>query len=256
MPNTDGDLGTILGIWAHPDDEVYGTGGLMVTAVRAGRRVVCVTATRGEAGFPVDDPRSLQERKAVRTRELDDCLAVLGVSEHSYLDYPDGGCMALADDEPVAALAALIAEIKPDTILTFGPDGGTGHPDHITLCRWTTLAVEQLAGPRPTLLYSTKSASWADRFTAGVDRSTIIMAEGLDIAVTPDDDLAVAYRCDDDIAQVKLAALRAQVSQVEGFVQRVGVELYTEMFRDEFFRLPEPGDREALDRNRNLVFRT
>ncbi len=46
-----GDLGTILGVWAHPDDEAYLSAGLMATAIAAGRRVVCVTATRGRGGL-------------------------------------------------------------------------------------------------------------------------------------------------------------------------------------------------------------
>src|SRR5687767_15747549 len=41
-------LGTVLGIWAHPDDEAYLSGGLMAMARDHGSRVVCVTATRGE----------------------------------------------------------------------------------------------------------------------------------------------------------------------------------------------------------------
>ena len=51
-----GALGTILGIWAHPDDEAYLSGGLMALARDTGSRVVCVTATRGELGTP--DPRA------------------------------------------------------------------------------------------------------------------------------------------------------------------------------------------------------
>ena len=44
------DLGTILGVWAHPDDDIYLSAGLMAAAVEAGQRVVDVTATRGEGG--------------------------------------------------------------------------------------------------------------------------------------------------------------------------------------------------------------
>ncbi len=135
------DLGTVLGLWAHPDDEAYGTAGIMAAAVDAGQRVVVVTATYGEQGFPASDARSLAERKAIRSAELIDCLRILGVTEHRYLDYPDGGCKDLPDEAGAAALGAVIAEVRPDTILTFGPDGGTGHPDHIAVCRWATLAV-------------------------------------------------------------------------------------------------------------------
>ncbi len=89
----DNPLGTILGVWAHPDDETYLCGGLMARAVRAGDRVVCVTATRGELGSP-DEERwpSGPELAAVRTAEMETALAYLGVTEHHWLDYPDGGC--------------------------------------------------------------------------------------------------------------------------------------------------------------------
>jgi LmbE family N-acetylglucosaminyl deacetylase len=60
--DTSGDLGSLLGIWAHPDDEAYLSAGLMIRATEAGHRVVCVTATKGEAGFSADDERSAPER--------------------------------------------------------------------------------------------------------------------------------------------------------------------------------------------------
>ena len=91
MLHHDGDVGTLLAVFAHPDDEAYLVGGLMAIAADAGRRVVCVTATRGERGFPDDDPRSLDERIAVREAEMAACLDVLGVLEHHWLDLPDGG---------------------------------------------------------------------------------------------------------------------------------------------------------------------
>ncbi len=78
----DGGLGTVLAVFAHPDDEAYLAGGLMALAVDARRRVVCVTATHGELGFPDDDPRSLVDRADVRRAELGRCLDVLGVTEH------------------------------------------------------------------------------------------------------------------------------------------------------------------------------
>jgi LmbE family N-acetylglucosaminyl deacetylase len=76
-----GELGDVLGVFAHPDDEAYLAAGLLARAVDAGRRVTCVTATRGEAGFPDDDPRSPAERAAVREAELAACLSVLGVRD-------------------------------------------------------------------------------------------------------------------------------------------------------------------------------
>jgi LmbE family N-acetylglucosaminyl deacetylase len=124
------ELGTVLGIWAHPDDEAYLSGGLMALARDGGSRVVCVTATRGEQGTP--DPEAWPPRRlaAERTRELARCLAVLGVSEHRWLGYRDGECPAAPASEAVGELCEVIDEVAPDTVVTFGPDGITGHPDH------------------------------------------------------------------------------------------------------------------------------
>ena len=59
--DTVGDLGDILGVWAHPDDEVWLSAGLMMRTIDDGHHVTCVTATKGEAGFPDDDPRPENE---------------------------------------------------------------------------------------------------------------------------------------------------------------------------------------------------
>ena len=86
------ELGTILGIWAHPDDEAYLSGGLMALARDNGQRVVCVTATRGERGTPDPVAWPPDRLAAERTQELAQCLSVLGVHEHHWLDYRDGEC--------------------------------------------------------------------------------------------------------------------------------------------------------------------
>ena len=74
------ELGTVLGVWAHPDDEAYLSAGLMALARDNGQRVVCVTATRGELGTP--DPAAWPPDRlaAERTRELACSLAILGVT--------------------------------------------------------------------------------------------------------------------------------------------------------------------------------
>src|SRR4051794_33715682 len=152
------ELGTVLGIWAHPDDETYLCGGLMAQASRAGSRVVCVTATRGELGStdPVRWPAG-PELAAVRTKELENALASLGVTEHVWLDYPDGGCADVGDEEPVARLRAIVESVRPDTVLTFGPDGMTGHDDHKSVWRWTMAAT---AGTSAKVHVATNTPEW------------------------------------------------------------------------------------------------
>ena len=74
-------IGTLLGVWAHPDDEAYLSSGLMSLVRRRGGRVVVVTATRGEHGTPdpVEWPPARLSRR--RERELEESLLLLGVRE-------------------------------------------------------------------------------------------------------------------------------------------------------------------------------
>jgi LmbE family N-acetylglucosaminyl deacetylase len=71
-------LGTILGVWAHPDDDIFLTAGLMATAIRAGNRVVDVTATRGEGGSMDEERWPPATKAAVRTAELLRSMEILG----------------------------------------------------------------------------------------------------------------------------------------------------------------------------------
>jgi LmbE family N-acetylglucosaminyl deacetylase len=250
-PDTTGELGDVLCIWAHPDDEAYLSAGLMMRAIDTGRRAVCVTATKGEAGFPDDDPRSLAERSRIREAELAACLAILGVTEHRWLGYADGGCAGVDDKEAAQAIAAIVDEVRPDTVLTFGPDGGTGHSDHIAICRWTTAAMTR-AGHQARLLYATKTVQWSDRFFNNTDPSRVMMVEGLQPERVDESDVDIHFACDERLLARKVAALRAQASQVEPFLQGFGLEHYTALVREEFFRTPVPTDPEFIERARTL----
>ena len=172
-------MGTVLGIWGHPDDEAYLSAGIMAKAVDAGQRVVCITATRGELGFPDDDPRSLEERAALRESELAACFEILGVTEHHWLDYADGRCKEADVEEAVGSIVAVIEEVQPDTILTFGPDGGTGHDDHIAAGRWSTIAFRRAAAAGSRLFYSTRTPEWTADFMSLVDPQRVMMVDEL-----------------------------------------------------------------------------
>jgi LmbE family N-acetylglucosaminyl deacetylase len=237
----DGDVGTLLAVFAHPDDEAYLVGGLMAVAADAGRRVVCVTATRGELGFPDDDPRSLDERAAVREAELRACLEVLGVTEHHWLEQPDGRCHVVDDAAPVDRLRAIIDEIRPDTVATFGPDGQTLHPDHIAVSRWTTLAV-RAASVAPDLLYAVMTPEWVEEFSQYVPMDEVMMVPGAEPPTVPEDELDLWFVCDDELAARKVRALRCQVSQTTGLIDMVGEEAYRRLVRDEMFRRPTHTD--------------
>jgi LmbE family N-acetylglucosaminyl deacetylase len=208
-------LGTVLMVWAHPDDETYLVGGLSAALTDAGQRVVCVTATRGEAGGSAPD------LAGIRTAELDAALELLGVQEHHWLDYPDGGCASVDDDEAAARLRLVVEDVQPDTVVTFGPDGFTGHPDHQAVSRWVDLALADLepAGRRVRLLHAVAREQPVD---PGLDEDYGVFELGRPRACA-DDELAVLLPLDDGILDRKIAALLAQESQTAGLVAAVGL---------------------------------
>ena len=80
-------------------------------------------------------------------------MAGLCVRDIRMLGYADGQCSSADPDEAVRSIMELIQDVRPDVVVTFGPDGVTGHPDHIAVSRWTTAAAAALGHDR--LLYAT-----------------------------------------------------------------------------------------------------
>lgn len=141
-------LGTILGVWAHPDDECWMSGGLMAAAMQNGQRVVCVTATHGESGQTADDPhRAHAKIGPTRQHELTTALKILGQPEHRLLTYSDGLLARTDPVQPIKDIVAILQEVKPNVIVTFGPDGFTGHLDHRTVYTWARQALRQSGLP-------------------------------------------------------------------------------------------------------------
>jgi LmbE family N-acetylglucosaminyl deacetylase len=226
-------LGTILGIWAHPDDEAYLSGGLMAMARNLGARVVCVTATRGELGTtdPVAWPPS--RLAAERTVEVARSLEILGVTEHHWLGYADGGCPEVPAADAVERLCGLIEQVAPDTVLSFGPDGITGHPDHRAVSEWTATAFDLAAPPTARLLQATVGKRWAPRWSA-LNNSLGVFLPGYPV-LAPTERLAVDLVLDPDIAAQKVRALAAQTTQTAGLIDAMGVDQYTAWVSEESF---------------------
>jgi LmbE family N-acetylglucosaminyl deacetylase len=131
-------LGTILTVWAHPDDESWCAAGLLAIAINNGQRVVCITATRGDAGKTADEVKWPQTDLAnIRTSELEASLKEVGITEHHWLDYLDGKLVESDSEPAIQKITEIIKSIAPDTIITFGQDGLTGHTDHIAVFNWT-----------------------------------------------------------------------------------------------------------------------
>jgi LmbE family N-acetylglucosaminyl deacetylase len=214
------DLGTIASIWAHPDDETYLAGGVMAAAAARGQRVVCVSATAGELG--TSDPHGWPPERLGRVRrwEAAAAMAILGVADHRWLDYADGTLAGLEPDGPVDRLAGILTDIRPDTTLTFGPDGYTFHPDHRTVSGWVDLAWRR-AGRPGRLLHAAMTdqhlAAWGQRY----EQWGVFMSDERPIGV-PTDRLALDVRLTGAALDQKVAALTAMYTQTAPTIALLG----------------------------------
>ncbi|HXF71854.1 MAG TPA: PIG-L family deacetylase [Actinomycetota bacterium] len=214
-------LGTILGVWAHPDDDIYLSAGLMAVAARNGQRVVDVTATRGEGGSMDEERWPSATMGEVRTRELLLSLEILGVREHRFLEgLRDVDMQTPLDESGASQVRAIMEEVRPDTVLTFGPEGMTGHEGHKSVSRWTTAAFEACAPPGARLYHATYTRAWADRWLPRLEPFNIFLPGTP--PVTPEEELAIAFELPDDVLELKHRAILAHESQVEGLAHVFG----------------------------------
>lgn len=229
------ELGTIMGIWAHPDDETYMSGGLMAMAVQNGQSVVCVTATRGEAG--IYDPLRWPAENigATRAVELTEALQILGIKHHHWLHYKDGACGNVTDDEAVAQIWPLIQKYRPDTIVTFPPNGLTGHGDHKAVSRWSRVITERSEDKSIRVLYGVDSVTAYNQFFKAMD-------EKLNIYFNVDQpDLYEKVECDavltltDEIVNKKCEALRVMPSQTAAMLKEFTFDFLCQAFAEECY---------------------
>lgn len=230
------DLGTVLGIWAHPDDDIYLSAGLMALNVGLGNRVVDVTATRGEGGS-MDEARWPPETMAdVRSAELMRSLEVLGVSEHRFLEGP----VDIDMDTPLAESGAaqileIMAEVQPDTVLTFGPDGMTGHVGHMSVSTWTTDAFHQVAKPGAQLHYATMTPGFVEEFEA-IYEPLNIFRPGTPPVTSPED-LSIDLALQGELLETKWASIMQHISQVQYIFDALGEDTFKREMSHEWFRL-------------------
>lgn len=132
----------LLAVLAHPDDESLGFGGTLARCAAEGVETYLVTATRGERGRygklgKTVDPEVVGP---AREAELRAAARVLGIREVCVLGFPDGGLDGVDERIAISHIVAQIRRVRPDVVVTFGPEGAYGHPDHIAISQYTTAA--------------------------------------------------------------------------------------------------------------------
>jgi LmbE family N-acetylglucosaminyl deacetylase len=142
----------LLAVLAHPDDESFGPGGTFARYAAEGVDVHIAIATDGVAGSVADGYEdALNELVAVRTKELDAAVDILGVKLHKFCYRDSGYINDPANNHPeafintdqheaIGKVVALIREIQPQVVVTHDETGGYFHPDHIHCWKITTPA--------------------------------------------------------------------------------------------------------------------
>ena len=229
----EGSRRSILGVFAHPDDETAGAGGTFSRYAAEGAAVRIVTATRGELGSlgPEDRVIAREELPIVRETELRSALLVLGLPPPVLLGYRDGEVADADFAELVAKVAAQMDEVEPDVVITFGPTGATHHSDHITMHKATVEALQRhtrKVGEGARLLYFAIPPDIAREFDLEITGPEAEPNVEIDIS---------------DVMELKRKALRIHGSQMD--IQEMtdkmeaGMEWNTEMFHQAIPQVPD-----------------
>ncbi|GGS26349.1 N-acetyl-1-D-myo-inositol-2-amino-2-deoxy-alpha-D-glucopyranoside deacetylase [Streptomyces griseoviridis] len=258
----------LLLVHAHPDDESINNGATMARYAAEGAQVTLVTCTLGERGEVIPPELAHLNGPALgrhRMGELTTAMGELGVRDVRLLGGPgrfaDSGMMGLPDnedpgcfwqadvDEAAALLAEVIRETRPQVLVTYDPDGGYGHPDHIQAHRVATRAAElaAAAGHGPARVYwnrvprTTAEAAFArlgeelrglpfDRAATVDDVPGVVEDERIDVEIAAGD---TPY------AAAKAAAMRAHATQIEvaGSCFALSNALAQPLFTTEYYEL-------------------
>ncbi|MCQ4128761.1 N-acetyl-1-D-myo-inositol-2-amino-2-deoxy-alpha-D-glucopyranoside deacetylase [Rhodococcus erythropolis] len=192
----------LLLVHAHPDDETITTGGTIARYASEGADVTVLTCTLGEEGEVIGDAwaglvaAEADQLGGYRIAELSAALSALGSAASRFLSgagrYRDSGMIGTpsADDprafvnarldEAVGAVVTVIREIRPHVVITYDPNGGYGHPDHIQAHAITTAAVEAAATtayPEAGEPWSTPKFYWTVTERSGLERAIAAISE-------------------------------------------------------------------------------
>jgi LmbE family N-acetylglucosaminyl deacetylase len=160
---------TLLGVFAHPDDESFSIGATLARLHAEGARTALYVATDGAAGRASGvELRDRADLARMRRAEMLRAAAVLGVGRVTMPGWPDGELGAQDQSDVVAGIVRIMRLVRPDVVVTFGPEGGPNqHRDHMAVSRATAAAyaAAPIDGWRPArLLHIAWSGRVAEHF--------------------------------------------------------------------------------------------
>ena len=271
----------LLFVHAHPDDETLTTGGTIAHYVARGAEVHVVTCTLGEEGEVIGDKYAqlavdaADQLGGYRISELTKALNALGVDEPNFLGGPghwrDSGMAGTAPRhhqrfadadmrEAVGELVAIIRQVRPHVVVTYDPDGGYGHPDHIQAHRVTTEAVAASAGSDyPGEPWQVPKFYWTviskPAMGAALESLKDVPDDWVRVTIDvvpfgyPDDKIDAVVEADEHLP-AKIAAMRAHATQVtvadNGRSFALSNKIALPLAAEEHYILVsgEPGDRD------------
>lgn len=226
----------LMAVLAHPDDESLGVGGALAQYAAEHVDVFVLTATRGDRGRYRGHRPGEHEHPgpvalaAIRETELRNAASVLGVREVSILDYHDQDLDRADPRRAVADIVGHLRRVRPDVVITFGPDGAYGHPDHIAISQFTTAAIVAAGDCTFTcegvddahhavskLYYMAWPESTWQAYQAAVQR-LVSTVDSVERRATPWPDWAITTVIDtSDVWLTVRRAVSCHVSQIDGY---------------------------------------
>lgn len=193
---------SILLVFAHPDDESFGVAGTVKKYTQQGVPIDLICATRGEKGSRLDVPADIDTGTA-REAELRTAAAIMGIRDIYLLGYIDGELDKANINEIIGKIDDIMRHIQPEIVITFGPDGITGHSDHVAIGKAATKAFERLSakGIAPRKLYYVTIAD-----------SAVPNADDFGVTTRPDEEVAISTDISDYLDS-KIQAIAAHRSQ-------------------------------------------
>jgi LmbE family N-acetylglucosaminyl deacetylase len=212
---------------AHPDDDTFACSGTVALhGSEPGFRFALVHVTSGEAGM-ISDPTLATRETLGEVREEEDRRSWVALGRvpdrHEFIRYPDGGLGDVSFDELVDGISGILRDERPDVVITFGPEGVTGHVDHITVGRATTEAFHRCRTAGSSgfrrLLYSSLPNSMLEGFNADLvarGQEPIDSTQPFQPRAVPDETIGVQVDCSGvvDRKRAAIAEHRTQANDI------------------------------------------
>ena len=251
----------IVGLFAHPDDEGFGSGGTLAMLARHGHSITIVCATNGDVGEISDPDLATPETLgSVRKSELRCAMDVTGIHDIRFLDYRDSGMEgsednkhpnALINSQPdmvINQITTILSSINPDVILTHDPTGGYGHPDHKTISSYTRKAYLEMVrrenSTKRALYYvcfpkSDFQRVWETLYELGIKPP--FASENLNDLGTPDEEVTTIVDVGNYV-DTKIASLNCHRTQIDpnGPFEQLPKTMLRDIMSTEHYQLVYP----------------